>query len=93
MVVGSVSLAGSSAGRAGVSGHRRPTVRRGAPERIEPAGREAAAERPSPGGAGRSEGLFAAPEALAAPLRAAAAARAFNAGNGYLCGQLIDRTI
>jgi hypothetical protein len=93
MVVSSVSFAGLSAGRPGIPGRLRPSGRRSARERAEPAGRDAAAHPRHQGDSGRGEGLFAAPEALSAPLRAAAAARAFNAGNGYLCGQIIDRTI
>lgn len=44
----------------------------------------------------RAAGLetFADPEiALAAPARAAAAARAFSAGNGYLSGLIVDRLL
>jgi hypothetical protein len=93
MVVSSASFAGLSAGRPGIPGRLRRIALRGAHERAEPAGRGATANWRRPGDSGRGESLFAAPGALSTPMRVAAAARAFNAGNGYLCGQIIDRTI
>jgi len=89
---GSSVTTGQSAGRqADPRLHRTGRVRAAArPERADPATklpRSAHTRRPDLDDLPRGE----AP--LAGPARVAAAARAFSAGNGYLTGLLVDRTI
>jgi hypothetical protein len=89
-IAGSSVMIGQSAGRSASA--QRARTRPLHPDRVlaeEPPARPRA---PRPQRPGLEE--LPRPEApLAASARVAAAARAFSAGNGYLTGLLIDRTI
>ncbi|MFO1207672.1 MAG: hypothetical protein U1E40_00455 [Amaricoccus sp.] len=84
--------AGGPAGRPGLSGRARDAGRRRPQPAAGPDLERESAPRPR-AGARRpaADGFAEDPIALASPARAAAAARAFAAGNGYVTGLVVDR--